>query len=108
LLARCDAGRHADVYDLSHPHQSTQGAAQLSDEGAATLAAMLTSIRGSGAPGTTPAECRDVTPSFLADFNAVRPSAHCGSHAWTIIHMLDGRTFDCCLMTVVHKTMAIL
>ena len=51
-----------------------QGTAQLSDEGAETLAAMLTSIRGPGAPGTTPVECKDVTPSFLADFNAVRPS----------------------------------
>jgi len=49
-----------------------QGGAQLSEEGAAALAAMLASIRGPGAPGTTPAECKHVTPAFLADFNAVR------------------------------------
>ena len=47
----------------------------MSDEGAATLAAMLASIRGQGAPGTTPAECKNVTPAFLADFNAVRVMA---------------------------------
>ena len=35
---------------------------------------MLTTIRGPGAPGTTLAECRLVTPGFLADFNVVRNS----------------------------------
>jgi len=49
-----------------------QGGAQLSEEGAAALAAMLATIRGAGAPGTTPAACKHVTPAFLADFNAVR------------------------------------
>ena len=66
----------ADDPDLERAKPGLQGAAQLSDEGAATLAAMMTSIRGPGAPGTTPAECRDVTPSFLADFNAVRARPH--------------------------------
>jgi hypothetical protein len=48
-----------------------QGFYQLSDDAAATLSAILTVIRGPGAPGTTQAECKNCTPAILADMNEV-------------------------------------
>ena len=52
-------------------HTDTQGFCQLSDEAAATVSAILTVIRGPGAQGTTPAECKNCTPAILADMNEV-------------------------------------
>ena len=40
---------------------------ELDDAAAADVAAYVTAVRGQGASGTTAAECRSLSPAFLAD-----------------------------------------
>ena len=54
---------------------------ELDDAGAEALASLMTSLRGAGAPDTTPATCRYVTPRFLADAYLVRLIHDCRRHA---------------------------
>jgi len=44
-----------------------RGAGDLDNEAAADVAAYVAAVRGPGAPGTTAAECRSLSPAFLAD-----------------------------------------
>ena len=55
-----------------------QGAEQLEEEGAAAVAGLVAMARGDGAPGTSAAECRVVTPAFMADVHGVRGQAFAG------------------------------
>ena len=48
-----------------------QGFSQLTDQAAATVSAIMTVLRGPGAPGSTPAECKKCTPALLAEWNEV-------------------------------------
>ena len=48
------------------------GAVELGEEGAAAVAALAALARGEGAPGTSAAECRVVTPGSMADLHGVR------------------------------------
>ena len=47
-------------------------AGELDDEAAADVAAYVAAVRGAGAAGTTAAECRSLSPAFLADVWQVR------------------------------------
>ena len=49
-----------------------QGAEELEEEGAAAVAGLAAMARGQGEPGTSAAECRVVTPGFMADLHGVR------------------------------------
>jgi hypothetical protein len=49
-----------------------QGAERLDEEGAEAVAGLAVMARGEGAPGTTAAECRVVSPGFMADVHGVR------------------------------------
>ena len=49
-----------------------RGAGDLDDEAAADVAAYVAAVRGPCAPGTTAAECRSLSPAFLADVWQVR------------------------------------
>ena len=50
---------------------SAQGAERLDEEGAAAVAGLAAMACGEDAPGTTPAECRVVSPGFMADVHGV-------------------------------------
>jgi len=49
-----------------------QGVEELQEEGAAAVAGLAAMARGQGEPGTSAAECRVVTPGFMADLHGVR------------------------------------
>lgn len=49
-----------------------QGLTEISDSSAALLAELLTITRGAGAVGTTPFECKRVTPKQLLHIHEVR------------------------------------
>ena len=49
----------------------TQSASQLNAEGADAFAELLRMFRGAGAEGTTPEECRAMTPAVLLDIHKV-------------------------------------
>ena len=54
-----------------------QGAEELEEDGAAAVAGLAAMARGEGEPGTSPAECRVVTPGFMADLHGVRAAWFC-------------------------------
>ena len=61
-----------NVIDPSQRPWHSQGFSQVTDEAAATISAILTVLRGPGAPYTTSAECKHCTAVLLADMNEAR------------------------------------
>ena len=72
LLRQDGLGEQRPRQTTVTPGRHAQGAEQLGEEGAAAVASLVAMARGEGAPGTSAAECRVVTPAFMADVHGVR------------------------------------